>query len=71
MKGKEVRKGEKELKELDKKIQSLDEDVQSRQQIKIVKVESIIDKEPEKILDFLIDQFKGAETFEVDRVNFF
>jgi hypothetical protein len=69
--GKQAKKGEKELKELDKRIQKLDEDIKSREQVRIVKVESIVDKEPGKILDFFIDQFKGAETFEVDRVNFF
>lgn len=58
-------------KSLEKAFEEIDNMALARAKIKSIKLESLIDQRPERILDFVIDQFSGVESFEVARVNYF
>ena len=68
---KELKKKEKELSTISTKIEQIDKDVEIRNKIKKIKIESIIDKNPEVILNYFINQFQDLDSFEANRINFF
>lgn len=71
VKKRKVKSEKKSQDELDALIQQIEDNSEIRKQIKHVKLESLVGIRPETIFNFLIDQFKGAETFEVHRVDYF
>lgn len=64
------KKNKKSKDSIDKELQRIDDYIKVRNQIKTVKLESLIDQKPEVIMNFLIDQLRGVEHFEATRVNF-